>query len=244
MIGSFLNVLVYRLPLQINIAIPRSSCPLCKAVIPWYRNIPIVSFCVQRGRCASCCGKISSIYPFVEILSGVTCVLLAPSEFTAIGLTEAIVKFSIFSVFLVQFIIDIRHQILDDYLTLYLALLFLFTTVLLQSWTYWLLGGLLGFAFPYLVMWIFYRITGKIGLGGGDIKLYGALGIGLGPLGVLYNIFLSCLLGSIVGILLIVCKVVQRKDPIPFGPFIIVIALFQIFFQQRFEYLISIILLN
>ena len=95
-----------------------------------------------------------------------------------------------------------------------------------------ILGGCLGFGFPYVVAYIFLKWKGIEGLGGGDIKLFGALGIYLGPQGVMQNIFLSCLLGSIIGVSLIILKLIDKKKPIPFGPFIIIAAIIQIFFPS------------
>ena len=108
-----------------------------------------------------------------------------------------------------------------------------------NPWTHWLIGGALGLGFPLLVSWAFYLLKGQVGLGGGDIKLYGALGFYLGPIGVMQNIFLSCFLGALVGIALIASKIIKRENPIPFGPFIIVVAAFQIFLESWFKHLIA-----
>jgi leader peptidase (prepilin peptidase)/N-methyltransferase len=133
--------------------------------------------------------------------------------------------------------IDLQHQILPDSVNIYLACLFLMVSVTSQSWKYWLFGGAIGVGFPLLVTWMFYKLRGQIGLGGGDIKLYGALGLYLGPLGIIHNIFLSCFLGAIIGLFLIGFKVIKKENPIPFGPFILIISLIQIFFADWFEHL-------
>ena len=145
----------------------------------------------------------------------------------------------IFSAFLVHFIVDLKHQILPDSINIYLGLLFFTVSVLTKPWTHWLIGGGIGLGFPLLVSWIFYLLRGQVGLGGGDIKLYAVLGIYLGPIAIMQNIFLSCFLGAIVGLLLMATKIIKKENPIPFGPFIIITACFQIFTQRWFEHLLT-----
>ena len=109
---------------------------------------------------------------------------------------------------------------------------------LTKPWTQWLIGLVLGLGFPLLVSWIFYLLKGQVGLGGGDIKLYAALGIYLGPIAVMQNIFFSCFLGAIVGLILMATKVIKKENPIPFGPFIIIVSSFQIFTPNWFDHLL------
>lgn len=185
-----------------------------------------------RGKCSYCGEKISWQYPLIELLCCLIAVLLAPNKFKAEQFLIFAFYFSVFCVFLAHFIIDLRHQILPDGLNLYLALLFFGHSLIFRSWQHWLLGGFIGFGMPLLITWLFYKLRGKIGLGGGDIKLFGALGIFLGPLHVIYNIFLSCMLGSVVGIFLILLKKMDAQKAIPFGPYIIIVAALQIFFPN------------
>ena len=165
--------------------------------------------------------------------------MLAPKVIDPQELLNFFFFFSVFCVFLVHFIVDLKHQILPDSLNIYLAVLFLMITIFNYPWSHWLVGGALGFGFPLIVSWVFYQLKGQIGLGGGDIKLYGALGIYLGPIGIMQNLFLSCFLGAIVGLTLIGTKVIKRENPIPFGPFILVVGAVQIFASDWFEHLIS-----
>jgi leader peptidase (prepilin peptidase)/N-methyltransferase len=238
MIGSFLNALIYRLPLGINIAFPRSSCPNCKHVISWYENIPIISYLFLKGKCSHCGTKISFIYPFIEILTGLFAFLMAPSSLMPIDLFNFLFFLGVFSAFLVHFIVDLKHQILPDSINIYLGILFFIVAVITKPWTHWLIGLGLGLGFPLLVSWIFYLLKGQVGLGGGDIKLYAVLGIYLGPIAVMQNIFLSCFLGAIVGLLLMAAKIIKKENPIPFGPFIIIISCFQIFTPHLFDQLL------
>lgn len=236
-IGSFLNALIYRLPREINIAFPRSSCPHCQHVIAWYQNIPVLSFLFLRGKCAHCDEKISWQYPLIEIIVGAFAFFTAPTSLSTYAAFNFLFYFSVFCSFLVHFVVDIKHQILPDSINLYLAALFLLVSVFTRPLAFWLLGGAIGFGFPMAVSWFFYKVKGQIGLGGGDIKLYAALGFFLGPLGVLQNIFLSCFLGAFFGLILMGLKIIKRDHPIPFGPFILIIASVQIFFEKWFSQL-------
>ncbi len=239
MIGSFLNALIYRLPLGINIALPRSSCPKCKHVICWYENIPLLSFIFLKGRCSKCCSKISFMYPFIEFLTGLFAFFIAPTSPEPMAFFTFFFFLSTFSAFLVHFIVDLKHQILPDSINIYLAVLFFVTAFVTKPWTHWLIGFAIGLGFPLLVSWIFYLLKGQIGLGGGDIKLFAVLGIYLGPIAIMQNIFLSCFIGALVGIIMIATKRLKKENPIPFGPFIIIIASLQIFCESWFNQLMS-----
>ena len=239
LVGSFLNALIYRLPRNINIALPRSSCTNCKKIIAWYENIPVISYLFLRGKCSGCETRISIGYPLVELFAGVVAFLMAPKDISPPSLLNFFFFFSVFCAFLVHFIVDLRHQILPDSINIFLGLLFLCVSFLNHSWTYWLSGGAIGFLFPLTVTWVFYLLKGQVGLGGGDIKLFGALGLYLGPVGIMQTIFFSCFLGAVVGILLMGLKIIKRENPIPFGPFIIIVAALQIFLPQIFNHLLS-----
>ncbi len=239
LVGSFLNALIYRLPRNINIAYPRSSCTSCNKLIYWYENIPILSYFFLRGKCSGCKSKISIEYPLVELIVAVFAFFIAPSDISPDSLWKFTFYFTTFCVFLVHFIVDLKHQILPDSLNIYLGVLFFVYAVINFNWTHWSIGLAIGFGFPLLVSWIFFKLKGQVGLGGGDIKLFGALGIYLGPIGIIHNIFLSCFLGAIIGVLLISMKVIKKEQHIPFGPFILVVGAFQIFLPSWFEILIS-----
>lgn len=239
LVGSFLNALIYRLPRQINIAFPRSSCTNCQKVIFWYENIPVFSYLFLKGHCSGCKTKISWQYPAVEILSAIMAFLFAPKDLEPSSLLNFFFYFTVFSAFLVHFIVDLKHQILPDSINIYLGVLFLFISAFTTPLSHWLLGAALGFGFPLIVSWIFYKLRGQIGLGGGDIKLYGVLGLYLGPIGIMQNIFLSCFLGALVGLMLMSLKIIRKENPIPFGPFIIVIGAVQIFAENTFTHLMS-----
>lgn len=236
MIGSFLNVLIYRLPRELNIVM-RSKCESCGKLIRWYQNIPVLAWLVLRGRCEKCSARISWRHPFVELIVGIAAVLLFPKQVNSISIAYFAFYFTVLGALLVHFMIDIDHKILPDSINIYLAVLFLVYSLVHYHWQHYVIGGLLGFGITYGITYAFYKLRGQIGLGGGDIKLYGALGILLGPMGIVMNIFLSCFLGSIVGGTLIATKKMSKETPIPFGPFIIIVAFMQIYFPVYMEQL-------
>ena len=240
-VGSFLNVLIFRLPQQKSIVFPRSSCPKCDNLIPWYFNIPVLGYLFLMGKCKYCSEKISVQYPIVELATGIVSILLMPKVSSLQGLTNYAFYFSTFCVFICHFIIDLKHKILPNVLNIYLGFLFFTYSFFYFPWTYWGMGFLLGGLFPLAVTGVFYLIKGQMGLGMGDIKLFAVLGIYLGPAGILHNIFLSCFLGAIVGILLILLNKMDKNNPIPFGPYIILVAVIQIFFTSSYKTFISLL---
>ncbi|MCK5884543.1 MAG: prepilin peptidase [Bacteriovoracaceae bacterium] len=230
--GSFLNVVIYRIPLGLNVARPRSTCPSCKKLIHWYENIPLLSYLALRGKCLKCKARIPFSYFIVELIAGAMALYLFPNSFSFETIIRFVVLFSTVCVFISHFFIDLKHKILPDVLNLYLAAIFLGYALLFYSWKHWAIGLAIGGGFPFLVSSTYLLFAKKEGLGLGDVKLFAALGIYLGPLGIITNVFLSCMLGSIVGVLLILTKKMSRDYPIPFGPFIILAASLQIFFPK------------
>ena len=241
LVGSFINVLIYRIPRNISFVMPRSRCESCKSLIQWYQNIPVISFIVLWGKCSYCKKKISWRHPLVELMVGVAAYGLFPQDLSEHSLIFFFFFFAIYCAFVVHFFVDLDFQILPDGVNLYLAILFLAYSLFFHSWAHWLWGGIIGFGIPYTITWLFYKLRGKIGMGGGDIKLYGALGLYLGPREIVMTIFLSCLLGATIGLLLILCKMANRQTPIAFGPYIILAAVFQIFFPHYQKHLMGLI---
>lgn len=243
MIGSFLNVVILRLPEGKSIVSPRSSCGNCGKQIIWYENIPILSFALLKARCSNCGVRISWQYPLIEIVTGLAAVVFMASIYRGYEqLTQGVLFFTVFCIFLVHFIIDLRHFLLLDSLNIYLAIVLGFYGIFYFPITHMILGAVIGGGLPYLVTWLFYKLRGKIGLGGGDIKLWAALGLYLGPIGIIHNIWLSCSLGALVGMALILTKRISRDQPVPFGPFIIIISALQIFLGDNFTHFLSFLL--
>lgn len=242
MIGSFLNVLILRLPKGEKFFVDRSRCPKCDFQLKWYHNIPIFSFIFLRGKCSNCKNKISLQYPVVEFITAVLSLILFGNEISFHALTSYLFYFTVACCLLVHFVIDIRHQILPDSINIYLGLIFLIHAIFFFSVKHWLIGGVIGFSIPYLITFIFYKLRGVVGLGGGDIKLFGVLGIFLGPLGIIHNMLFSCILGSILMLPLLMFNIIKRDQAVAFGPFIILVAVAQIYFPQYFKTLLSVIL--
>lgn len=235
LIGSFLNVVIYRIPREQSVVKPRSTCPSCGHKISWYENIPVISYLILKGGCRECRTKISIRYPLIEILIGLIAFWLIPKDLTYTNLIHFIFYFSIACIFVCHFLIDLEFQILPDKINLYFLAITLPYVFFFYPLPHWLIGGIVGFMGPFLVTYLFYKLRGQIGLGGGDIKIFGILGLILGPAGILKTIFFSCMLGSIVGILLILSKRMGKDTPLAFGPYILIAAAIQIYFPDLVE---------
>ncbi len=230
-IGSFLNVVIYRVPNEKSIVTPRSSCTKCGHLIKWYENIPILSWIFLKGKCLECKASISFIYPFVELLTGIFAyfVFINFYQFNTLSLIQSLLIFLILCAFICHFFIDLKHQILPDGINIFLLVCCLAYSYLFLDFKMSLIGGAFGFALPLFVTWVYYKIRGVIGLGGGDIKLFGILGLLFGLKGVILNLFLSCFVGAAFSLILMMFGKMDREKPIAFGPFIILTSVVQIF---------------
>jgi leader peptidase (prepilin peptidase) / N-methyltransferase len=239
-IGSFLNVVIIRLPERESISIPRSRCPKCKKPISWYDNIPVLSYVLLRGRCRQCKNPISMRYPFVEALTGIAGVLL----YFKLGLTiEWAIFFAFSAALIVLGFIDLDHRILPDPITLngiwigivvsvYLAqpspLVFrLFRSVGLDivnprliALTASVLGAVVGGGLLWAVAEAYLRLRGIEGMGFGDVKMMAMVGAFLGAPLALLTIMLGSLLGSVVGLTFIRLAKKTREYELPFGTFL------------------------
>jgi leader peptidase (prepilin peptidase)/N-methyltransferase len=166
---------------------------------------------------------------------GLIAFLLAPKFPDHQNITTFIFYFSIAAVFMAHILIDLEHHLLFDKLNIYLLLVITPYAILNYAPMYWLLGGLIGFLGPLGISILFYKFKNQEGLGGGDIKLFGILGIILGPIGILNNIFMSCTLGAVVGVVLIALKKMEKDTAFAFGPFILIVATIQIYFPSVVE---------
>ena len=227
-IGSFLNVCIYRIPAGESIVHPPSRCPACGSGIRWYQNVPVLSYMLLGGKCASCRIRISLRYPLVEALTGVLFVLV----FHHFGLQCATLVYWLFAAALVTItFIDLDHQIIPDVISLPgIAVGFLCSfAVPWLSWTDSLLGILAGGGSLYLVAVVYELLTRKEGMGGGDIKLLAMIGAFLGWKAILPIIFISSFMGTLVGVPVMLLKKADGKLAIPFGPFLAAAALFYLF---------------
>lgn len=248
--GSFVNVVIHRLPLGEDIVFPRSACPKCKALIPWYRNIPLVSFLFLRGKCGDCGTKISFRYPLVELITGF---LFTAVAYSTPNFLEWPFGFYFLASLVACTFIDIDHWILPDKITLPGILVGFASSIvapnaLLQSgpgnvlafsfgWNPILgsfldsvIGMLVGGGILYLVAWGYQVLANKDGLGGGDIKFLAMAGAFLGTKGALVTLVLSSILGSLIGIFLIAFRGKKSGTAIQFGPFLSIGAATAFFF--------------
>ena len=228
-LGSFLNVLIYRLPEEMSIIFPASHCPHCRKAIRFYDNIPVISYILLKGRCRECHEKISFRYPLVELITAVISLLL----FWKFGLTfQYLFSFIFVCALMVITFIDLDHQIIPDVITLpgipifFLAAVFAMNLRFLDAFLGFLIGGgcLYGIAFVYEL------VTKREGMGGGDIKLLAMIGAFLGWQSLLFVLLVSSLLGAVVGISLMMVKGQDMKYAVPFGPFLSFAAVAYIFF--------------
>jgi len=250
LVGSFLNVVIHRLPLMLdrqwreqadeiagkepvgeanerfNLVVPRSRCPSCGAVIKAHQNIPVLSYLLLRGRCAKCRTRISPRYPVVELVTALLSAAVAWrfgwhwQTLAGLAFTWALVALTV---------IDFDHQILPDVITLPLLWLGLLLSL---AWSAGLrppapvdprsaiIGAAAGYLSLWLVYWTFRLLTGKEGMGYGDFKLFGALGAWMGWQMLPMIILLSAFAGAVFGIAMIALRGRDKNVPMPFGPYL------------------------
>ena len=235
-IGSFMNVCIYRLPISKSIADPpRSVCPSCDRVIRYYDNIPVFSYFWLKARCRHCGAPISWRYPLVEVLAGG----VALSVYLSFGLSlESLIYLIFIAALLVITFIDIDHKIIPNVITIPGIPIGLFAALALPGILFKdsVLGLLAGGGSLLIVGWIYYLLTRKEGMGGGDVKLLAMIGTIVGWKGVLFTIFVSSAVGTLVGVTVMLVKGKNMKLAIPFGPFLSIGAITYIFCGQRIIY--------
>jgi leader peptidase (prepilin peptidase)/N-methyltransferase len=233
-IGSFLNVLIHRLPKGESLWKPGSRCPLCCSPIRPRYNIPLVSYFVLGGRCSHCHGKITFSYPLVEALGGVLAIL----TYRLHGLTPgAAIHFALLSLLLVIAVIDSRLGIIPDVLSLPGIVVSILASSFLPSktWIGAVLGAVAGGGSLWAVARAYELLTGRQGMGGGDIKLLSLLGAALGWSQVPLVLFVASLAGSLYGLFLMTRYGVDRRYPLPFGPFLCMAGVIALFVGDRWE---------
>ncbi len=237
-VGSFLNVVILRLPQpEESIVFPSSRCPQCKKELPWYDNIPVISFILLQRKCRFCKVNISWQYPFVEL----TMALLSLALFIKIGVSFSFVIYFVFCAALLAIIvIDYHHQIIPDVISLPGILLGFAVSFFnpLVTWQQSGLGVLLGGGALYAVAAGYYLVTKREGMGGGDIKLLAMIGAFLGWQCLPFVIFGSAVLGTIVGVGAMLKQKKGGKTVIPYGPFLSVAAILFLFFQEVIQHYI------
>ncbi|KTC98056.1 prepilin peptidase [Legionella erythra] len=255
LVGSLLNVVIYRLPIMlrdeflrdyqeltnqsspetkpsINLFLPRSFCPSCQNTVKARHNIPLFSYLWLRGRCAYCGHPISKRYPLVELLT----LLLSLAAMWHFGLTLHLPFVLLFIWLLIpMFFIDLDHQLLPDSLTL--GLLWLGLIANTANLFTPLPVAVLSAAGAYLVLWLFiqlfYLVTGKIGMGNGDFKLFAAFGAWLGWTQLPLILLLASISGAVIGSIYLRLQQKGTETPIAFGPFLCIAGLISLFYGQE-----------
>ena len=217
MLGSFVNVCIHRLPKKESIIFPRSHCISCNGPISTWDNIPVFSYLLLNGKCRQCSKPISAIYPINELATA----LLILVGFIKLGIS---IKFLIFCIIgpalLTISIIDTKHKIIPDIITIPGILFGLIAGSYLVGIKDSSLGLIAGGSIFFIISEIYYRIRGRIGMGGGDIKFIAAAGALLGVQQVVLIIFISSFIGSLIGLVGLAGKKVNALSQIPFGPFL------------------------
>jgi leader peptidase (prepilin peptidase) / N-methyltransferase len=232
MVGSFLNVCMIRLPKEESIVTPGSHCPHCHHPIEFYDNIPIISYIFLGGKCRYCKKRISFQYPLVEGVTAIGSFLL----FLRYGPSWSYVfYFTFVAALIVVTVIDLYHQIIPDIISIpgigigVLGSLVVSHITFLNS----LLGILLGGGTLFIVGTVYQWLFKREGMGGGDVKLLAMIGAFLGWEAVILTILLSSLIGSIIGVFIMVLKGKNFKYAIPFGPFLSLGAIIALFYKDE-----------
>ena len=231
--GSFLNVVILRVPLGESIVSPGSRCPKCRQPIRFYDNVPILSFIILGGRCRDCGARISWRYPLIEFISA----CLSLGLYYKFGFTPAyLIFFAFCASMLVIFWIDLDHMIIPDTISLGGLIVGVVATVFGiipgMTWKMSVIGLIFGALVLYIPAVIYEKLRGIEGLGGGDVKLLAMIGVFCGPYGALFVLIVSSLVGSLAGILNMAFRGGSSTTPIPFGPFLAFAAVFYVFAGQ------------
>ena len=216
-IGSFINVIIYRLPNNLSIIRPRSFCIHCKYNIPIYRNIPLLSYLIQLGKCANCKKKISIIYPTIELIIGLIWL------FSSLFFTDfnQIINYAIISSFLIAItMIDYKHFIIPLEISIFLFIFITINLFLNNSIISHFTGLLIGTGYLSLISLITWGITKRQGLGFGDLQLILVLGYWVGDFRILLIIFISALSAIIFWLIISYYKGFDNKRALPFGSFL------------------------
>jgi len=222
-IGSFLNVCIYRLPRDLSIVWPASRCTTCGRELRWFENIPVLSYAALRGRCRTCDQRISPMYPAIELLTAA----VFAGTFAACGLSWMLpIRLLFGCAMIVLLVIDLQHQILPNEITLPgIALGLVFSLVGPPGWRDALLGALAGGGLLWLVAWGYERWRGVEGLGFGDVKMLAMIGAFLGWKSMLLTLVAASLIGSLTAATLLLARRADWQSKLPLGTFLAIAAI-------------------
>ena len=218
LIGSFMNVCIYRLPRHLSPVRPRSGCTTCGYMLAWYDNIPIASYLALRGRCRGCGAPISIMYPVIEAITG----LMFLGGYLLYGPSALLLARLLFGcAMIVLFVIDLQHKILPNVITLPGIVIGLLLSELAgPGWLESVIGVAAGGGVLWGIAEIYYRVQKQEGLGMGDVKMLAMIGAFLGWKLMLLSLILASFSGTIVGVFVILAKKESLKYALPFGTFL------------------------
>ena len=219
-IGSFSNVCIYRIPKKESIVFPASHCPNCNSTIKAIDNIPLLSYFLLKGKCRKCGEKISIRYPIVEFLTGVIYLLI----FLVYGRSlQTLIYTLLSSALIIIAFIDLDEQIIPDEISLPGIVIGFVLSFIVPYISYFnsILGTIVGGGIIFLIALVGLAIFKKEAMGGGDVKLSAMIGAFIGWKYIMISLFIGFFIGAIAGILLILLKIRNRDDLVPFGPFIV-----------------------
>ena len=231
-VGSFLNVCISRLPKGESVVRPGSHCPKCNVPIRFYDNIPIISYFLLRGKCRYCKAPISIQYPVVEAMTALSSLYL----YLTFGISLSFIYYFLFVAGLIVItVIDLYHQIIPDVISLPGIVVGILGSLVVPENSFWvsLIGTISGGGSLFLVAIAYQWLFKREGMGGGDVKLLAMIGAFLGWKAVILTIFLSSLIGSIIGIVVMLFKGKDLKFAIPFGPFLALGAVISLFWGEE-----------
>lgn len=217
--GSYFNVLGIRIPRKESVTFSRSHCENCNHVLKWYELIPILSFIFQKGRCSKCRTKLSMLYPFTELATG----LLFLVSYHSFGFSlDLVISLTLVSTFIIVLVSDLTYLIIPDQFIIIPSIIIIIVNTIAKGITYSLiqiLYGLLAFSLMYLIMILGNKLFKKESLGGADIKLMFLVGVTLDPMLMIVVIFLASVIALPVSLFLLIKN---KEHVIPFGPFIMI----------------------
>ena len=222
-IGSFLNVCIYRLPRRESVMWPASHCTACNRALAWYENVPVLGWLALGGRCRTCRAAISPMYPIVELITG----LAFAGGFLVYGLTPLlVVRLAFACAMIVLFVIDLHHRILPNSVTVPGVAAGIAASVFLPpGWLSSVIGALAGGGLLFAIAETYYRVRGVEGLGMGDVKMLAMIGAFLGWQQMLVTLIFASFAGSVVGVAMIAGNRGGMKAALPFGTFLAVGAI-------------------
>jgi leader peptidase (prepilin peptidase)/N-methyltransferase len=237
--GSFANVCIYRLPKNKSIITGRSSCPNCKKKIIWYDNIPLLSFILLMSKCRFCKKPIDLQYFTVELITAISFV----SIYYFFGLTLTALLLLILSVFfIIIFFIDLKHFIIPNELTFPLMIIGFFKSfdpnlnqTIFPNYINSLIGGVFGYLIIWLIIFFYKKVRKKEGMGLGDAKLLAVIGFWFGWFSIPFTIFMSSVVALIFVVPSLINKSRKMSSQIPFGPYIIIAAIFYVSFSNQIK---------